>query len=216
MRHFFLFASLILMSCKARPARITDAGERKAIAEDLEWFRATWLAPARIAPPTVPRDEVATQTGELAGTARLLLPEEASWNRWSTPGGRLFNNRIAHLFEVDVTAPGPVRWIPEETRLEVNRADTVHRAARSSEELLLPLMRAAIDEERAVLDGDLVARTRAAGGFRSAYLQLAGEGGLAGIIAFPNETNTEHVTAMRLTISFEHEGNRIPLVWTLD
>jgi hypothetical protein len=216
MRPLFLFLALNLGSCTPKPARIAPAGERLAIAEELQWFRETWLAPARIAPPTVPRRAVETTNENIRATAQLLLPEEASWNTWDTPGGRLFNNRAAHLFEVVIEGEGLLRWIPTETLLELNTEGNAHRASRSSEDLLMPLFRAAIDEERAVLDGDLVARTRAAGPFRSAYMPSEANGLLRGLIAFPNSTNTLHVVAMRLTVVIEREGRRVPLVWTLD
>lgn len=180
------------------------------MASDIESFRRYALEPARIAPPTVGQRELSARSGGLQVVARLVRPETAAWNAWPDGSARLFNDRVAHLFEIEVTGGGPIGWLPGATTLELNDPGTVLLAAPDGEILLHDLHALALQAERQLLDGELAERTRAAGAFRSAYLPPAGADRLAGVVAFPLwATNPgeqaslaeKHVVAMRLTLA---------------
>ena len=80
-------------------------------------------------------------------------------------------------------------------------------------------------QEHFLLDGDLAARTRAAGPFRAAYLPPSGVDELVGVIAFPIQHNDFehqlalaelHVVAMRLTLQVRYEGGIHNLIYVYD
>lgn len=176
----------LLAGCVRRGAFAPAPADRAEAAAELEQFEAYWLAPARLAPPTIPFEPQQTAIDGLSVTVRPLLPEDANWNQWRGGELRLFNNRAALMFDVEVAGEGRFRWLPEATRLVINGGRATLPAAASPDELLVPLMRGALLQESAALDGDLVERTRAAGAFRSAYLASADSGAPAhGVIAFP-------------------------------
>jgi hypothetical protein len=88
--------------------------------------------------------------------------------------------------------------------------------------LLADLLYHAFLEERWSEDGDLVARTRAAGPFRSAYLPpwVAGTE-LTGVIAFPLATRDGplpeiQVAALRLTLAITAADGPHELVWVFE
>ncbi len=203
---------------------VSFEGQRNAeesIRRYIEWA----LLPSRLQPPALKVREVHATNGALSGIARVIRAEDASWNQWPTAGARLFNNRVAHLVEVHIQAPNPVTWVPQETRLEVNSPNIRLPAAESPEVLLSDLSYFALEQERWVLEGDLVARTRAAGPFRGAWIAPA-DTGLEGVIAFPLMSATledggrgraeMHVLALRLTVTVEVAGDRRALEWVFD
>ncbi len=227
-----VLATLTVIACAGhRTTRVEEAHQRQAHAA-LERFIQFRLEPARLPPPSIHQPEAVATDGTLRGVARLLLAEEAPWNRWPGPTLRLFNNRAAHLFEVRVEAGGlPIRWIPERSYLELNVSGNAFRAAPTAEVLIEELLFWAFQQERALLDGDLVDRARAAGELRRVYLPLKPTTRLEGLIAFPltrppwdarGDNPVEpapyelHVVAMRLTIGLEVDGTPTELVWTFE
>ena len=191
--------------------------ERADVEEELDAFRAYWLAPARVAPPTIDFEERLAEAGPVQGSALPIRAEEASWNTWSGDESRLFNNRAAHLFRVEVRGPGPLRWVPGGTSLELNVEGDGLRPAPAADDVLGPLLIWAKAQAEWTADGDLVERTRAAGPFRSAYLPLSAEDSpLEGLIAFPIDEPDHHVVALRLTVEVEAAGVRHQLSWLYD
>ncbi len=167
----------------------------------LEAFESYWLAPAVIAPPMIDFSEQRVEQGGLVLKLKPIRPEDAEWNQWKDGQPRLFNNRSAYMFQLHIEGEGPLRWMPKNTKLELNTEGNALPAAESPESLLRPLLAAALDQERFVLDGDLVERTRAAGPFRAEYMPLASQDGpLDGLIAFPLEDSDAHVVGLRVTI----------------
>lgn len=187
------------------------------VEEEIALFQRERLEPARIPPPSVAPAEPLEVDG-ISATARLLRPEEAEWNRWTSKGSRLFNNRAAMLFEIRIEGPAPVRWRPEGTRLELNDQRTILTPAPSGEVMLGELLFYAYLEEQWAIEGDLVDRTRGAGPFRAAYLPaITEEGPLVGVLAFPlGESYDVHVVAMRLTLAVATAKGTRDLVWLFE
>lgn len=153
----------------------------------------------------------------MEGTITLVLAEDATWNTWDDGSARLFNNRIGHLFQVDlrpVGEPRPLRWEPAATRLEMNVTGDPLYAATNQEALLEELVFWAFQQERAIVTGDLVDRARAAGELRRLYLSRDVEASLKGLIAFPYapveegqyDPSDHHVVSMRLTLALYLDG----------
>lgn len=196
---------------------------QEAVSERIEGYRRASLEPARVAPMSITHEMQRIEAGAVVARARPLRPEDASWNRWPQGGPRLFNNRAAHLFEIRVVGRGPLRWVPEHTRLELNDETLVVPAAETTEALLTDLLYMAFLEQRWSVAGDLVERARSAGGFRSAYLPMyQDEGALEGVIAFPlleadgSSLADLHVVAARLTVEVLVDGRPTELVWVFD
>ncbi len=188
------------------------------MSEQLESFRDYWLEPARVPPPTVDFEfqEIAGP-GDVVARARPVRAEEASWNQWPGSEARLFNNRAVYLFQVEVLGESGIVWLPDSSSLEANTPDTVLPVVRNPDEVLAPLLVAALQQERWVLEGDLVDRTRAAGPFRAAYMPTARqEHLLSGLVAFFKVDPEQHVVAMRLTLGVEVGGTAQDLVWVFD
>lgn len=185
---------------------------RQEVADRLEAFERHLLAPARIPPPSVERTTETVKDGAVAATVRLVLPEEAAWNRWRDGSARLFNNRVALLFEVKVDGPGPLAWDAHATTLELNDEQTRLTAAPDAEVLLGGLLVHALLAAEWGIETELVDRTRAAGPFRVAYLEPRVERGpLEGVVGFQLWDGTEllgdmHVAAMRLRLAVESAG----------
>lgn len=216
-----LACGLLFAGCPRRGAPLA-AGERDAAQERISAYRAYALEPARIPPPTVSRTEREVHDGPIVGHARIVRPEEADWNQWVDGGPRLFNNRVALLFQLEIGGPGPISWNPDDTRLEVNDERMVLPVAPSAEILLAELLFHAYLEEQWALDGDLVNRTRGAGPFRSTYLpSIDLDDDLDGVIAFPLAVGETllydlHVVALRLTVPIVAEDGTHDLVWVFD
>lgn len=183
----------------------------------LERYRRHRLEPARVAPPTLTSRTVTIEGPLLEGTITLVLAEEADWNTWDDGSARLFNNRVGHLFELDLRPVGharPLRWEPATTRLEMNVAGDPLYAATNQEALLEELIFWAFQQERAVVPGDLVDRARAAGELRRVYLSREVEASLQGLVAFPYappqegeaDPSDDHVVSMRLTVGLYLDG----------
>ena len=177
---------------------------------DLDRFVHAWLAPARIAPPTIDFVSMQAEAGGISGSVTPLRPETAAWNQWTNGELRLFNNRAGLLFEVKLQSDQAVRWIPERTHLVLDDETRVPSTARA-DELLIPLMRMALTEERWVIPGDLVARTRAAGAFRAAYLPMSGSKEVAGIVAFVLPRPDQQVTRVSLHLALLRGGEEVGL-----
>lgn len=192
------------LSCRPKGWEVPSPAAQASVRQQLAEWSKSWLLPAKIAPPTVPFESKEATEGGVTVTVRPLRPEDATWNTWPGPSSRLFNNRAALMFDVTIVASGPVRWIPQRTGLELNDAGHPLPPARTADNLLAPLLRAALFEERYALDGDFVERTRAAGAFRSAYLPLdAADSPLSGVIGFPLRDPEEQVVALRLTVGVQ-------------
>jgi hypothetical protein len=198
------WVALTSLSCRPKGFEVPSPAEQAPIRDQLAEFARSWLFPAKIAPPNVAFEAHEATDGAITVTVEPLRPEDASWNAWPGPSSRLFNNRAALLFEVTVVSTGPVRWIPDNTGLELNDPGHPLPPARTADELLAPLLRAALFQERYALDGDYVQRTRAAGPFRSAYLPLdAADSPLHGVIGFPLPDPEEQVIALRVTVGVQ-------------
>ena len=216
-----LASGLLYFSCVRHGVPVA-IDERAAAQDRIASYRQYALEPARIPPPSVSRSVRELRDGSIVGRARIVRPEEAEWNQWVDGGPRLFNNRIALVFEVEVEGPGPISWDPDGTRLEVNDERTVLPVAPSAELLLGDLLFHAYLEEQWALDGDLVSRTRGAGPWRSAYLPAIAHGGLlGGVVAFPLVEGDSalfdlHVVALRLTLPVVAEDGPHELVWVFD
>lgn len=211
-----LLAALLAVSCAPKSWAIQDPADQAEAREELDRFERTWLHPARIAPPNVVFEPRTATRGDLAVTVAPLRPEAAPWNTWPGPTARLFNNRAALLFEVAIEGEGPVRWVPGATTLELNDAGDPLSPARAPDEVLVPLLQAALVQERYGIDGDFVERTRGAGPFRGAYLPTSPvETPVMGLIAFPLTDPEQHVVAFRITLGVEGPDGlrRIPILY---
>ena len=201
-------------SCAPRSRGVDPVAERIVVTEELSRFRRYWLEPARVAPPTVDFEWREATSGDVTTRIRPLRPEDAEWNQWPGDGYRLFNNRAALLFEVEIDGDPPLRWVPERSTLELNDAGTPLLAAATPDDLLVPLLRAALVQEQFGTDGDLVDRTRAAGPFRAAYLPLsASRPQVKGVIAFPLEAPEQHVIAFRVRLRVHGADGGHDLTW---
>ena len=210
--------ALMLVSCAKNPRPVVSIADQERIRSDIDAFRRYALEPALIAPPTFDATEQQAESGALRVVAKLLPAESAAWNAWPDGTLRLFNNRVAHLFEVEIAGDGPIGWIPAGTTLELNDPETVLVAAPGPEVLLHDLVLLALQAEQQLLDSGLTERTRGAGAFRSAYLAPAGSDRLRGLIAFPlwaedpakqGPLSEKHVVAMRLTLAVvDRDGPR--------
>ncbi|MBT3221019.1 MAG: hypothetical protein HN348_18190 [Proteobacteria bacterium] len=218
-----VFVALLLTSCGGRKrippvSAVEQAEAREALGEFVEY----WLAPANIAPPTIEFSEKTVQSGRVSGTAKPLRPEDAPWNQWSDETSRLFNNRIGYFFEIrlDIDGTEEIRWLPNQTWLEINEPGGALRPATKADELLGPLQNAALHEIGLVLEGDLVDRTRAAGPFRASYLPSSGEGSLSGTVGFPHKNPStdadRHVVGVQLMVEVEVGDEAFDLVWVFD
>lgn len=222
---------VLAIGCGPRTALRVEGASRAETARVLERYERFRLEAAGVPPPTVSVRSLLARSEGLSGTAELVIAEDADWNQWPGSTSRLFNNRVAMLFNIDLTSEGPIRWLPERTLLELNAEGNVFRAAASPDSLLEDLVFWAYHQERSVLDGDLAQRLRAAGPLREAYLPAStNDTLLEGLIAFPFEETAEnapflkgvepaeyHVVSMRLTLSLEDlDGRRKQLVWTFD
>ncbi|MCB9677336.1 MAG: hypothetical protein H6737_19650 [Alphaproteobacteria bacterium] len=224
-----ILVTFAIAGCGPRMANVVEAGAREETRSILERFRAYRLAPAGVAPPSLEHRNGLDRTDGISGSIELVLAEDAEWNQWSDGSARLFNNRTAHLFQVEITSEEPVRWLPERTRLELNVEGNVFRAAESQEVLLEDLLFWAYHQERNVLDGDLALRARGAGPLREAYMPSHVDTLLTGLIAFPLVETPEnerfytsvdpseyHVVSMRVTVGLETPHGRESLVWLLE
>ena len=209
---FLVCAGATLVGCPGRKPPIVQYSEQESARGAIEQFRNWTLDPARLPPPSVQVGPLRNQGEGLSGTAMLLRPEDAGWNQWGPDAlPLLFNNRVALLFELQVPIEGEVRWIPEASWLEVNTPDARVPAVPSAEHLLADLSWHALQQERWLLEGDLVQRTRNAGGFREAFVQ-DGEG-LSGVVAFALPDPDVHIGALRLTVMVQVDGAPHELVW---
>jgi hypothetical protein len=188
-----------------------------------EAYEAYALHPAGLVPPAIQVAPLRAESMGVWGMATPLRPEDQSWNRWPDGGARLFNNRMAHLFEVTLHGEGVIGWIPEETVLELNDPSIRLVATGSPDGLLVDLLYFAKAQEDWILDGDLVARTRAAGPFRASYLPARGDRQLRGIIGFPMSGGSDpisvaetHIVAERLTLAVTTAEGISRLVWVFD
>jgi hypothetical protein len=215
LRAILVGTGLAAIACPRRPTVAPPVTEdARAVLDD---FARTWLAPARVAPPTIDDVAVATEQGDVRATLTPLRPEDAWWNQWSGGTARLFNNRAALLFDVVVEAPGFVVFLPDASSVRLNRDEDVIVAAANPDELLVPLLGAAMLQEREGEVGDLVERTRAAGPFRSAYLPVRSDTGrMTGVVAFPLDDPNRHMTRVRVTLAFGTPDGRVDLSWDLD
>ena len=193
-----------------------SAVRQAAVSRELHRFSQWWLAPARLPPPSLSRT-AAVVVGDLSATAEVVVPEDADWNQWPD-GVRLFNNRAAVVFRVVLRHQGgdALSWRPDQTFVEVNRPGNPLPAASTAEDMLRPLISAALQQERWVLEGDLVARTRGAGAFRAAYLPAQPATPLDGLVAFAVPPEWEPVPVGALRLRFAVEGLDEPLVFVFD
>jgi hypothetical protein len=195
--------------------------EQAELREELTQFSRYWLGPARVAPPTISFEPESKEIATLRAVVTPFRAEDAGWNQWPGPDYRLFNNRVGYFFDVQAIDGGskPLAWIPQKTTLKLFGADSEMIAASNPDDLLAPLLRAAFEESHVTTDGDLVERTRAARGFRTAYLPTGPTEALEGVIGFPLAHPGDadrHVIGMELTLAVRTETGVHQLVWTYD
>ena len=89
------------VGCPRPPARPTPS-QQEEMADRIAAFSEHLLEPARVAPPSVEPGPMSGSDGLVTATVELVLPEDQSWNRWRDGSARLFNNRVALLFDVRV------------------------------------------------------------------------------------------------------------------
>ena len=176
-------------------------------------FRARTLEPAGLPPPGVDPGPAVAEVEGVLGRAKLVRPEAQSWNRWGPEDKPLlFNDSVALLFDVQVQAAGELRWVVEDCWLEVNSPQVRLPAAASAEHVLADLQWYALEQERWLIDGDLVQRTRHAGGFREAFFHPVTDG-FAGVIPFALVDPEAHIGALRLRVTVTVDGVPRELVW---
>lgn len=215
-RQSLLFAVCFLTGCIRAIGPIPAAADREEARERLQRFTEAWLEPAVVAPPTVSFEPQLAEAEGLTGRARLVLAEDAEWNRWPD-GLRLFNNRAAYFFEVEVAGAGKVAWVPGDTRLECNEEGEGIRASSDPDVFLFPLQQAAVHASMLVIDADFADRARAAGDFRSGYMTgRHAQERVDGLIGFQTEDPSLHVVAMRLTVAVRTEQGVRNLVFDWD
>jgi len=210
--------ALVGAACR-RPGSPPSSGAREVTQEGSDRFRAFALEPARRPPPSL--DPLATASARgLTGQAEVVHVEQASWNLGPDGAPVLFNDRWVWLLQVDIASSEgkPISWVAQQATLELNDPETVLHAAPLPDDILGDLLFWALQEERAGVPGDLVARTRAAGGFRTRYLSRTSSSGvLSGLVAFPAaDVEGLHVVAARLNIPVVHDGATVPMVWVFD
>lgn len=216
MKHSFAPFLLALFACP-RPPIAARNDDRTLVADEIALFRTRTLEPAKIPPPSIGILQRDLVDGSLVARASFERPEEESWNRWTAGGLRLFNNRSALLFRVEISGPGPLSWDPSATTLEVNDERTILPAAPTAEVLLADLLLHAYLEQQWALGDDLLNRTRGAGPFRMAYTPTLGAEALSGLIAFPlGAQESTHIVALRLTVSVQAADGPHTLVWIFD
>jgi len=225
----FLIFPMIL-GCGPRTTQVVEPQVRADTKQVLARFMRYRLEPAAVAPPSIEGTPLLVVVNDISGSAVPIRAESADWNQWPGTSSRLFNNRAALLFELEITSGEAVRWVPERTRLELNHEGNLLRAAPTQEVLLEDLLFWAYHQERNVLDGDLALRARAAGPLREAYLPITPERLLTGIVAFPLVTSPEneryyvdmdpsdfHIVSMRLTVAVrDPRGEIVELVWLFE
>lgn len=207
------FAVTTIAGCpRGRPPAPGVEGHDEAT-DDIAAFRRAWLMPARIAPPAIEFLTRDAAVDAVHGTATPAIPEDADWNDWPGAESRLFNNRVGLMFVVDIAGDGRIEWMPDRSSLRVNRAFDVPPAT-SADQLLVPLLSAALEQERAMVDADLVDRTRGAGPFRAAYVpQVAADGHLHGVVVFPLPDPDQQVVDVTLTIAVRDSVGAHVLTW---
>ncbi|MFT7518816.1 MAG: hypothetical protein ACI9MC_000948 [Kiritimatiellia bacterium] len=205
-----------LIACRPHPTRVPAPATDVSQPDEFQAFRKAWLAPAYVVRPTIEFTALRSDTPGLEAFATPVMPEDARWNRWPD-GSRLFNNRAAWLFEVHIEGDHRLRWMPAGTKLELNEPGDGLSPSRLPDDLIRPLLVAALEEERSFVDGDLVQRTRAAGPFRSAYMPLSEQHGtLRGLVAFPTGGAWKHVTGLRLSVTLAVDDRPTSISWTFD
>ena len=175
------------LSCARRGISLSESTDKHVLQKDLLAFEEYWLAPARIAPPTVSFDRVEQEIDGVKAYAQVLLLEDARWNQWDGPGYRLFNNRLGIGFVVGVSVDDPetmISWLPESTFVELNTEEELNYASASADLLLGPLHSAALRQQEGGLEGDFVDRLRAARSFRTAYVPIESPGSWEGVVVF--------------------------------
>jgi hypothetical protein len=212
-----VLASLILCSCSKRRDVQVSGVEQSAALQDLRLFSAYWLDPAQVPPPTIAFESRTATDGTVEVTVTPIRAEDAPWNQWEGEGARLFNNRAAHLFEVSIAGRDDVRWIPEASGLELNVEGSPTPPHRHPDNLLVPLLEYARQQERWLLSGDLMARTRAAGPFRAAYMPIGVHSQtVRGVVAFPIVDPQQLVVGLRVTLAAEDATGPHTVTFTYD
>ncbi len=216
-------SAMLLTSCPRHRVPVVAFEAQEEARREVDAYLAYALRPAGIVPPGIDFEPRRADGDGIWGIATPLRPEDAQWNQWPDGGPRLFNNRMAHLFEVHIYGDSLIGWVPEGTVLELNDETTRLVSAPSPEGLLVDLLYYAKSQVDWVLDGDLVARTRVAGPFRSAYMPAQGTEELVGLIGFPisghadnAEIAEKHIVAERLTVEVVTPRGIEDLVWVFD
>lgn len=214
--NFVVLSACAAASCRHRPPPPTPIAQETTVQADLSEFRRAWLAPARIAPPTIEFAARISEEGGLSVAATPARPEDAPWNEWTGPEARLFNDRVGLMFHVRFATDGPVRWVPESTAIFLNQSDEGLPPAPTPDLVLTPLLGAALAQERGMVDADLVERTRAAGPFRAAYLPTDVRTGIVeGVVIFPLPEAEIQVVSVDLSlgIATADQVHQVRLSW---
>ena len=212
-----ILLAFLSLACSHAPPTTSAPKDQKASANFVQDFQAYWLHEARIAPPTISFEPQRIEDNSLTAEIRPIRAESQPWNTWPGEGFRLFNNRSAYLFFVQVQGPGSLRWVPEDTILHLNTDDIDLAPASTAEHLLQPLRETAVIQEKAFLDGDLTRRLRGATEFRQAYLPKDSRTNtLTGVIAFPVQHPKGHVQALQVQIMIETSKGKQRLTWVFE
>ena len=225
---FCILLCLLLCSCVTNRIQAPVPQQQTEVAQTVERYIQYSLMPAKSAPPTL-QIVGEQQEGPLKGEATLVFAEEQSWNQWPDGSSRLFNNRAALLFQIAIHTEEPLVWRWDLSTLELNHEGNTVLPSPSAEPLLQDLLFWAFHQEKQLLQGDLINRSRGSGALRSAYLHTPVlHEPIEGLIAFPlyssknsvlqdlADPSTYHIVSMRLTCVFERSGELQTIVWTFD
>ena len=190
---------------------------RKSMIKSLSEFEDFWLGPARIAPPTIEYISQTTKQKGIEVTIEPLLAEDQHWNQWPDESLRLFNNRAAHLFAFTVRGTGPLKWVPDKTRLHLNWPEISLEPALRADDLLEPLRKVALTEQQWMISTRYTKRHRSAGTFRSKYLPLDSRPNkISGIVAFPIADDSRHIVAMQIDFVVQTSRGPVSFSWIYD
>ena len=212
-----LIALILATACqKVTPRPMSDPA-RTSMIKRLSDFEDFWLAPARIAPPTIEYISQTQMKNGIEATIKPIRAEDQLWNQWDSDTVRLFNNRAAHIFVFTVRGPGTLKWVPEKTRLRLNWPEVSMEPALRADDLLEPLRLEALSEQQWMIGTDYTKRHRNAGSFRSKYLPIdTRPNKISGLVAFPIADYTRHVVAMQIDFVVQTNRGPVSFSWIYD
>ena len=216
----WLMLCVLLCACASRTALPVSPPPQVRSA----WME-TRLSAAHLPPPTLLHPSSEASVAGVTGRIAWVRAESAAWNQWPDRSARLFNDRAAALFSVDLHGDGHrVQIVPERSWLEINVEGDPLPMARDQDELLTELLLQSLQSEQSGLRSDLAERYRAAGPFRRAWIPLRPGDRIQGLVGFPLwmhgqegwvDRSEEHIVAMRIHLGIEVDGAPAALTWLL-